>query len=361
MTDTNERLGEIATRLWEARDDLTVKYVKGADDGIKLHGGETMKAPDTIIAALSNGITVKMVESWNGHPFNLKVEVVLGADTLSFSGHTLIHRAWQAIQCNEILRQLGGIAMDMPGVFAHPRKPSLMARLFRRPVPVDTLVHVRDMLARRIEEVTDESGIVKADGDCDIGNGVVIWATHHPERWENEYEAGVFHPKAGWVPISYGRINAVIGKVRARALQRITLATAMKAPVSIASGSRSSELLRIGHLAIGEHPDLVDGGGARIDALVRDHLPALLVKHRKATAAATGQSQREDIDDELEQGLDVVAAALDEALGIRGRERHEDLLTQVRFLRTRHPVSVPITPARLDEEVQDHRERDEAA
>lgn len=340
MDNEENQLGQIATRLWEARSGLKAELIEGDPHGIKLGGGGTMKAPDTVAVSMSSGITIRMTESWNGLHQNQKMEVAIGGDTLTFTGVTLVHRAWQAIQCAQILEALGGDVPDVPGVFVQPRRPTLFDRLLRRKRPFETLGCIRPRMIRRIEEVTNESGVIEANGMCGIGNDVTVYAHFHPARFEDQWEAWVFHPDAGTieVPMYYNAINGVIEKVRGRALQRITLTHEVRKPVSIPSASRSSELLRIGHLAIATHPDLVDGHGARIDALVRDHLPDLLAKHRKATAGAVDEEKRGRIDEEFDQGLDVVASALDEAMTLDGSTSYEDLLTQVRFLKMRHPA-----------------------
>ncbi len=344
MDGKEEHLREIAARMWECRKDLEAELIPGDPEGIRLHGGDTMKAPDTTVLTMSNGLTVRMTDAWNGCSVNLKVQVEIGGDTITFEGPTLIHRAFQAMQCAEVLEVLGESVPDVPGVFAYPRKQPLLHRLLRRKRPTDTLGIVRPRMIRKIEEVTDASGVVEADGMCRIGNEVSILARYHPARWEEQYEAWVFHPQIGTidVPMYYSNIKSVIDKVCSRAMQRITLTTQAKAPVSIAASSRSSELLRIGHLAIGADPDLVDANGARMDTLIREHLPELLTRHRRASTTAVDEENRSRVEAEFNDGLDVVAAALDEAMTIRGSQSHEDLLTQVRFLKTRHGAT-PLT------------------
>ena len=202
---------------------------------------------------------------------------------------------------------------------------------------MDTLVRMLRALIRKIDEVTETYGVVDAQGRCSLGNDVRIFAIYHPAAFEDAFEAWAFHPSCGSVPMPYSWIKEATEKVKTRVLQRIMSVEYAKPPISIPSASRSAELLRIGHIAIGEHPDLMDAAGGRIDALVRNHLPDLIMKHRKAAASCMHEYGRKRIDAELEEGLDIVAETIAGALGALGDEPQNDLMDQLTFLRMRHP------------------------
>lgn len=107
-------------------------------------------------------------------------------------------------------------------------------------------------------------------------------------------------------------------------------------PSALPPPSASAALQRLIGLAedaLATDPDLTDGNGARIDALVRQHLPRLLERH--ADAARSPSSDLAAVDQQLAEGVGEAQASIEEALALDARARFESLLTEVTFLRTR--------------------------
>lgn len=99
--------------------------------------------------------------------------------------------------------------------------------------------------------------------------------------------------------------------------------------------ARAARLAQLARQALTLDPDLTDASGAPVHALVEDHLPRLIERHRKAALTAETREMA-SVDADLDRGLDEVAQAVGEALEkVRDRAR-DDLREQVRFLETRN-------------------------
>lgn len=108
-------------------------------------------------------------------------------------------------------------------------------------------------------------------------------------------------------------------------------------PTALPPPSASAALQRLIGLAedaLAVDPDLVDGQGARVDALVRQHLPRLLERHAEAARSATG-GDLSRIDARLAEGVEQVRESIEEALHADASRRFDLLETEVRFLRMR--------------------------
>jgi hypothetical protein len=81
-------------------------------------------------------------------------------------------------------------------------------------------------------------------------------------------------------------------------------------------------------------PDLVDDTGARIDDLVRRHVPRLLQRHADATMMAD-VSALEVIDRDLDEGVEHVRVSVEEALSRLQGDHRQALQTEIGFLRLR--------------------------
>lgn len=108
-------------------------------------------------------------------------------------------------------------------------------------------------------------------------------------------------------------------------------------PTALPPPSASAALQRITALAedaLAVDPDLVDDTGARLDSLVRVHLPRLLARHAEAARAARTDTLV-DVDAELAQGVERIRASVDEAFARDARRRFDALREEVAFLSAR--------------------------
>lgn len=98
--------------------------------------------------------------------------------------------------------------------------------------------------------------------------------------------------------------------------------------------ARLSRILTLASRALASHPDMADAGGARIDQLVRVHVPRLI--SLRAEALETARSQDiEAVDRGFDAAFDSVAASIEEAIGSIHDETMDRLATEMRFLTAR--------------------------
>lgn len=98
--------------------------------------------------------------------------------------------------------------------------------------------------------------------------------------------------------------------------------------------ARLARVLSIAERALSRHPDMTDAAGARVDRLVRTHVPRLVALRAEALESARAQ----DIDAvelSFEAAFDGVAASVDEAISSIHDEAMQRLSTEIRFLASR--------------------------
>lgn len=102
----------------------------------------------------------------------------------------------------------------------------------------------------------------------------------------------------------------------------------------LTGNARINRLVANAEAALEIDPDLVDAGGARIDSLVREHLPRLVARHAELSII-TPLDGIDETDVNLEKGVELVRASVAEAIaGLRG-SRADALRTEIAFLRMR--------------------------
>ena len=105
------------------------------------------------------------------------------------------------------------------------------------------------------------------------------------------------------------------------------------APRAVGS-ARINRLVENAEQALAIDPELVDAGGARVDALVREHLPRLLARHAELSLCAPLDGIG-DADVRLEEGVELVRASVAEAIAGMRHARADALRTEIAFLRLR--------------------------
>jgi hypothetical protein len=130
-----------------------------------------------------------------------------------------------------------------------------------------------------------------------------------------------------------------------------TIAVATAGPVAaIGDGRGNAPVIgnaRIGRLiasaenALRIRPDLADSTGARIDDLVRKHLPRLLQTHQDGVEGAP-MERLALLDEQLEQGVEIIRQSIEEAIDIMHDGRMSALQTEIRFLATRRRTTDPL-------------------
>jgi hypothetical protein len=170
-----------------------------------------------------------------------------------------------------------------------------------------------------------------------IGEGI---ETHLDPRSEGQMEqALVSHPLFGSIEIPYSPIAMAIEQKSYETVARgLGIATIPAHPVPTPTGNaRAARVMRIARDAVTSFPDLKDASGTEIAPLVHKHLPSLLRRHADASATAPA-NEMAAIDAELDEGLETIRAAVEEALAVESGQRRDALRTEIAFLKARHPV-----------------------
>ena len=103
---------------------------------------------------------------------------------------------------------------------------------------------------------------------------------------------------------------------------------------SYAPTARIGRIISTAERMLADHPDLVDAQGARVDDLVRIHVPRLLERHRVAAESASAKDL-EAVDAQLDIGIEKVRESVQEAADAIHDDAMRALSTELRFLSLR--------------------------
>lgn len=332
---TDAFLRDVGLSIWAARDTLAPVF---------------QEEFSLTTLNLSNGITIEITASFNDYECNMRTRILRGDDVISVAGKKTMHRAYEAVQAHAILKKLGGdCPIENPEFFAFVPLTRI-DKLLRRKPRRDTQNVVRRALMRRIEQKIGAM-TVHPDGEwLDIGNGVEVAAKFDRSTWQMPHQAWARTDSHGTVGLFYHDMQKALDDLKARALVRMSnLSVDMVQPVSIKGGSRESEVLRVGHAAVALVPDLVDADGTPLTPLVERHLPELIAKRDDALGEATTDAGRAEVVRHFDEGLDIIAATIEEGLTLERSEKSDALIAHLKFLRRRHPHVVPTCEAETGE------------
>jgi hypothetical protein len=107
--------------------------------------------------------------------------------------------------------------------------------------------------------------------------------------------------------------------------------------------ARIARIIDTAERALLAHPDLTDASGARIDDLVRRHVPRLLEIHAVAAGTATAE-ETAGVDATLDEGIEMVRRSVEEGLSRLHDDAMQALSTELRFLALRRG-STPLLTA----------------
>lgn len=112
---------------------------------------------------------------------------------------------------------------------------------------------------------------------------------------------------------------------------------------SYAPTARIGRIISTAERMLSDHPDLVDAHGARVDDLIRIHVPRLLERHRVAAETASAKDL-EAVDAQLDAAVEEVRESVQEAADAIHDEAMQALSTELRFLSLRRG-STPLLTA----------------
>lgn len=102
--------------------------------------------------------------------------------------------------------------------------------------------------------------------------------------------------------------------------------------------ARIGRIISTAERMLADHPDLVDGQGARVDDLIRIHVPRLLERHRVAAESASAKDL-EAVDAQLDAGVEKVRESVQEAANAVHDDAMQALSTELRFLSLRRSTT----------------------
>jgi hypothetical protein len=130
-----------------------------------------------------------------------------------------------------------------------------------------------------------------------------------------------------------------------RACRAIATGRSPDAPIAVhAPTARIGRIISTAERMLSHRPDLTDAGGARIDALVRIHVPRLLERHRIAAETASPDCL-DAVDAQLDVGVERIRASVQEAADAIHDDAMQALATELRFLELRRTTATPLLTA----------------
>ena len=106
--------------------------------------------------------------------------------------------------------------------------------------------------------------------------------------------------------------------------------------------ARIARIIDTAERALLAHPDLTDASGARIDDLVRRHVPRLLETHAVAAGTATAE-ETAGVDATLDEGIEMIRRSVEEGVSQLHDEAMNALTTELRFLALRRGTTPLLT------------------
>lgn len=333
----------LARRIWEERDVLHWEDRRDQE--------RSPSVPPTTLK-LMDGTTLRISQT----PWRVKVDMAGHRQDLEYYPATKVIRAWRAVQALGMLTEMGDIADPERVLLGEPGPLRRLALKMGRRLKADPLnvQHRLDaMLADRVErEVTRriDATYRTADFDGNAYDAEVIWHDAGNDvmfipriRYGldgSTRHLSVVHPNWGTVEIPSVRTDRALTDRRDRA--HVGALSNQRVPVLPPPPRGNARIARIARLcrqALALDPDLTDGNGAPIRPLVEKHLPDLMRIHAEAAATAPAETL-EDVDMQLERGVETIRRAVEEAVSLLHEKRRQDLATQLRFLEARHPTDI---------------------
>lgn len=168
--------------------------------------------------------------------------------------------------------------------------------------------------------------------------GNITVTSLRPKAMTRPYELLVSAPEIGVLKLRPGPFGSTLGRrLKSRMAAAFGIDVPQRAVMPVFIGNaRATRLAELARRALDEDPELTDALGNRLKPLVEEHLPLLIERHRASTRTAD-TDRIDEIDADLDRGLDAIARSLGQALDALANRRHDDLRTQVRFLESRNP------------------------
>lgn len=178
--------------------------------------------------------------------------------------------------------------------------------------------------------------------DLNIGKNADSWNGHMTTTMST-FIAYLSGDDFGFVSFSGERAHAVLEEKRKDSVRQAFGGKASKRIPVVMGNAKASRIISLTNEIVRRHPDIADAAGTPIAPLVQKHIPRLLNAHAEALKTASTRDI-EAIDRELNEGLEVVRKAVEEAMAIQSQRDRGQLATELHFLRLRHPDASSLEP-----------------
>lgn len=326
-----DRYNALAQTIWDHRHSMTVEKRRN----------KTPDGHDWTILTISASLRVDIQDATG-------CVNVLSGGHLEHCGHpgsdwncpaSVIGDAWRAAQAARMLRTIG-LSDDIPNDALEVRcRPGDIRIAMYSPSSRYRTNSSYLLLMDRLDEAAS-AAILEFSPEADatriaIGDGLFAL---------RNYDQGVLqHEQHGTSSLfgnrfQYPTIAQAFRELRERSLANaMKVAPALPAPAMPALGNaRETRMLQLCATAVQKNPMLADASGTLLAPLIATHVPELVKRHREASLHALPQDLAR-IDDEFSEGMDIVCGAIEEGLAAVRDKAHDDLRTQLSFLRSRHP------------------------
>lgn len=315
----------VAQNIWDHRNELEIKIE---------HSNEMMQHQHPVELILPSGMRVSI-----GYR-DAVVDTGHNKTTLDAYDMWKIRSIWRAIFLEKLLRKMGDTRSQAElEIAAYKVGQKLLAKMGRRPV-VD--------IARAMEEAAEEkickqiaSGAYGRSDDHEkrvwyhIGNEIRL--SHGKDKWQEVDLVYIHHPEFGTTIIDGKQIRKVLK--RREMMATAAVLESQPIPMLPSGNARLSRIAELCQEAVLLDPEMCDTNGTPIRPLVERHLPELASRHALAARSADVKDLA-GIDAELEDGVEGVRKAVEEALAFHADQQRENLSEQLRFLKSRHPEKI---------------------
>lgn len=351
-----------AAAMWDARDDLVFEVDWREDEAN--HGRYSYHIPDIAIV-LPDGRRIvmklsKTTSTWGtpivDHPRRMWQADV---DLCSSNGQTegvgmshIINRTWRAVAAMRLARRFGHhLLASRIRADDEQAMDTVLRALIEDTAPTtctETYLHQPLVTSWTGERPPNPPPFRLKTPWMTMGEDLMLRtyaAGHYLKRDRDRQQRDIYqsapvalvsHPDIGMVILHGADVEATIEARRQRSIGEAFGGEVPRRIVPPAGNARAAQIITLAARAIELDPEMSDGSGTPIAPLVAKHVPRLLEAHAAAMETATAQSAA-GIDMDLDEGLEIVRAAVEEGLSRRARDDHDALRTELEFLRLRHP------------------------
>lgn len=315
----------VAKNIWAHRNTLEIKIE---------HSKEMMQHRHPVELILPGGMKIALGYS------SAIVDTGHGKTSLDAWDMGRIRNIWTAIFLEKLLGKMGDTRSQSEiEAAAYKIGQKLLAKMGRTPV-VDITRAMEEAIEKKISEQIASGAYGRSDDQENrvwyhIGNDIRLSLGR--DKWHEYDLVYIHHPEFGTTIIEGKQIHKTLK--RRETMAATAALEGRPTPILPSGNARLSRIAELCQEAVLLDPEMCDANGTPIRPLVDRHLPELAGRHAMAAKSAAVKDLA-GIDAELEEGVEGVRKAVEEALALHADRQRDNLSEQLRFLKSRHPESV---------------------